>query len=333
MMSELEQSHSLDSKASKALTATTSIDTTLDFALGTALDLSAVLSAAQSISGSMPPDQRLFKLTQIILRLSGGNLCALVFPEKATWQVQVIATTQITEIGIEPLANHSRLPVKLIEHVIKTQSVVVIDHLRQLLPIIDEYFVHNAPKSLLCLPILNQKSLAGVLYIQHQSASDVFTSDHISILNFLCAQASISIENDRLYQRSQLALQKANYSQRLLRKVIDTIPQVIFWKDQTSTYLGCNQNFANLAGIQHPEEILGKTDDDLPWSKAEADALRASDQKVMASHQAELHRVEPRRQPMVLCGGWKSIKSHYVTKMGQYMVFWAAMKILAIAKK
>ncbi len=52
-------------------------------------------------------------------------------------------------------------------------------------------------------------------------------------------------------------------SQDMLRLVIDNIPQFIFWKDQKGTYLGCNQNFAQIIGINSYQVIVGKTDDDL----------------------------------------------------------------------
>ncbi|MFP4834583.1 hypothetical protein, partial [Paraburkholderia sp. BR10879] len=41
--------------------------------------------------------------------------------------------------------------------------------------------------------------------------------------------------------------------------------QRIFWKDAQSRYLGCNMTFARDAGLAYPEQIIGKSDDDLPW--------------------------------------------------------------------
>jgi len=52
-------------------------------------------------------------------------------------------------------------------------------------------------------------------------------------------------------------------SQQMLRLVIDNIPQFIFWKDQQGVYLGCNQNFAHIVGVESPNTIINKTDEDL----------------------------------------------------------------------
>lgn len=52
-------------------------------------------------------------------------------------------------------------------------------------------------------------------------------------------------------------------SQAMLRLVIDNIPQLIFWKDKSGIYLGCNQNYSQKIGLSSPFEIMGKTDADL----------------------------------------------------------------------
>ncbi len=75
--------------------------------------------------------------------------------------------------------------------------------------------------------------------------------------------------------------------------ILDTIPQSVFWKDKEGTYLGCNAAFARAAGLNQPEDVVGRTDFDLPWPRHEAEAYRADDMKVISSNQARLHIVEP----------------------------------------
>lgn len=74
------------------------------------------------------------------------------------------------------------------------------------------------------------------------------------------------------------------------------MPQFVAWKDRNSVYLGCNQKLALIAGLEAPEQIIGKTDYDLAWKKEEADFFRACDARVMESNQAELHIIEPQQQ-------------------------------------
>ncbi len=72
----------------------------------------------------------------------------------------------------------------------------------------------------------------------------------------------------------------------LLRSFIDHIPMGVFWKDLNSHYRGCNKQFALIAGVATPDEIIGKTDFDLPWTPAESEYLRECDHNVMSNHQA-----------------------------------------------
>jgi diguanylate cyclase (GGDEF)-like protein/PAS domain S-box-containing protein len=81
--------------------------------------------------------------------------------------------------------------------------------------------------------------------------------------------------------------------EELLQLVLDNIPHYIFWKDRNSVYLGCNRNFAIIAGLNNPLEIVGKTDYDLPWKKEESDFFRECDARVMETDTPEYHIIEP----------------------------------------
>jgi two-component system aerobic respiration control sensor histidine kinase ArcB len=64
--------------------------------------------------------------------------------------------------------------------------------------------------------------------------------------------------------------------------IIDAIPVSVYWKDRDGKYLGCNQYVLDMANKKNREEIIGKTDFELPW-KDSADALRKIDLHVMST--------------------------------------------------
>lgn len=88
-----------------------------------------------------------------------------------------------------------------------------------------------------------------------------------------------------------------NESQLMLRTIIDSIPQAVFWKDSQSRYLGCNKAFARHSGISCPEEVIGKTDYELPYAKNEASAYRAKDREVIDNNRPELNIIETVTNP------------------------------------
>ena len=79
--------------------------------------------------------------------------------------------------------------------------------------------------------------------------------------------------------------------------IMDNIPQLIFWKDTASVYLGCNRNFAQAAELSGPEEVVGLTDYDLPWPAESADGFRRDDRRVMDADKPNLHYIETQRLP------------------------------------
>ncbi|MFN3201924.1 MAG: response regulator [Bradymonadia bacterium] len=78
----------------------------------------------------------------------------------------------------------------------------------------------------------------------------------------------------------------------VLRLVMDAIPQCVFWKSREFVYLGCNKNFARVAGLSDPSEIVGLTDEMLPWSSEETLRFRSDDRRVMESGEARFNIVE-----------------------------------------
>ncbi len=126
-------------------------------------------------------------------------------------------------------------------------------------------------------------------------------NDAIAQLKQALRQAQAEIQTIKQAHQQEIVCRKQvesdlKASRQLLQLVMDTLPEAIFWKDRNSVYLGCNQNFANDAGVGSPKNIVGKTDYDLPWKKEEADFFRECDRRVMLANYAELGIVEPQLQ-------------------------------------
>jgi two-component system, cell cycle sensor histidine kinase and response regulator CckA len=92
------------------------------------------------------------------------------------------------------------------------------------------------------------------------------------------------------------AEQELFQSQNMLRAVLDTIPQRVFWKDRNSNFLGCNAPFAHDAGLSDPSELIGRNDDDMTW-RAESERYRSDDRVVMETGEPKLMFEEPQPRP------------------------------------
>jgi PAS domain S-box-containing protein len=238
-----------------------------------ALDFGSVLKAAQALSSIIQLDELLQQLTQIILQNSGGDKCVLVLPLDETWQVRAISTPETTELCSEFVDGHLNIPIKLIQYVKRTQTVVVVDNLQTDLPIIDDYLNQHQPKSILCLPILDRGHLAGILYLKNEMTAGVFTRDRLTVINFLCTQAAISLENARLYAECKASEKSLQETNNLLNSFLEAMPDYFFAKDLQCRYMIMNSNVGKFFN-QSINEIIGKTDADFMLPEIAEEIMR-----------------------------------------------------------
>jgi len=85
-------------------------------------------------------------------------------------------------------------------------------------------------------------------------------------------------------------------SRQMLQLVLDAIPVRVFWKDRESVYLGCNRRFATDAGLESPEQIVGRNDLELHW-REEAERYRGDDREVIESGVPKINYEEPQTSP------------------------------------
>lgn len=144
-------------------------------------------------------------------------------------------------------------------------------------------------RSILVMPITIQGQFWGLIGFDDCKRERVWLEEEKSILEAAVSCFAGAITRQKITAQWQ-------ESQQFLQLVMDNIPQLILWKDRNLVYLGCNQNTAQVAGFKSPEEIVGKTDYDLPWTPEEADWYRECDRLVMDSGQPQLHIIETQQQ-------------------------------------
>jgi len=95
-------------------------------------------------------------------------------------------------------------PEALLRFAIRTQKTMIVDDASRPDPLWDPEYVHRRhPRSILCLPLMKQAKLTGLLYLENTLATHAFTPDRVTVLELLAAQAAISLENTRLYRDLQ----------------------------------------------------------------------------------------------------------------------------------
>ena len=96
--------------------------------------------------------------------------------------------------------------------------------------------------------------------------------------------------------KRKLVEQALHESQQMLQLVLDNIPVRVFWKDLDSNFLGCNRTFAFDAGLESPEEIVGRNDFEMGWAE-QTELYRSDDRLVMETGKPKLGYEEPQTTP------------------------------------
>jgi GAF domain-containing protein len=116
------------------------------------------------------------------------------------------------------------LPSSVLHYVLRTKEGVLLHDASGQNPFAaDEYIRGHHPRSVLCLPLLKQTRLLGLLYLENNLTPHAFTPARMAVLKLLASAAAISIENTRLY--SDLQEREA----RVRRLVDSNIVGVMIW--------------------------------------------------------------------------------------------------------
>ncbi|WP_414517023.1 AAA family ATPase [Nostoc sp. PCC 9305] len=218
-----------------------------------AFDLAAVMKASQAISREIELDQLLNSLMQILIENAGAQTGCLILENAGEWAIEAAcelngdANFCATQV-LQSISMVNRLPESIIHYVIRThESVILNDATREGNFINEPYIQQNQTKSLLCLPLLNQSKLVGVLYLENRLVTGAFTAERSQLLNLLSTQAAIAIENAKLYS-------KLRTSESQMAQFLEAVPVGIGIVDATG-----RPYYANQRGIQ----LMGKEIDPL----------------------------------------------------------------------
>ena len=169
------------------------------------LDVSTVLKASQAISSEIVLENLLKRLMAIVIENAGAERGLLLFEEDGAWVVKAEKDPRPDRAGPElvegfPKPVRSDFPMSMINYAARTKSSVVLaDAVREGQFSQDEYLLAVQPRSVLCLPLLNQGQLTGILYLENNLTPGAFTPERLDVLQILAAQAAIAITNATLY--------------------------------------------------------------------------------------------------------------------------------------
>jgi PAS domain S-box-containing protein len=237
-------------------------------------DVATVVKASQAMSGEIVLPKLIEQLMTIALENAGADRGLLILPVQNEYVVQ--AEAQATGARIEVVQCQKSIseiacPDAIVRYAVRThESVVLGDGSRPNLFSEDDYLRSGRAKSILCLPLINQTQLRGLLYLENTLTSDAFAPDRIAILEVVAAQAAISLENTRLY--SDLQEREAK-----IRRLVDAnIIGICIWGFE-GQILDANDAFLRMVGYDRQDLADGR----IRWTSLTPPDWRDSDARAV----------------------------------------------------
>jgi PAS domain S-box-containing protein len=243
------------------------------------LDLATVIKLSQAISGEIDLDRLIDTLMRSAIEHAGAERGLLILARGDGYRIVAEATTGRDTVAVGPRqasVTAADLPVSVLHYVVRTkQSVLLQDASGEKQFSADDYIRRHQARSILCLPLLKEARLVGVLYLENNLGINVFTPDRIVVLKLLASEAAISLENSRLYDDLQ------DREAKIRRLVDSNIIGILMWCAD-GRIIDANEAFLHIVGYDRDDLNSGR----LRWADLTPPEWRAVTAQRLAEVQA-----------------------------------------------
>ncbi len=215
------------------------------------IDSISVLKASQAISGEIHLGSLLKKLIQLVIENAGAQKGMLLLKREADFYVEAVKLGEDSEATVLngiPIQS-AEVPEPIIRFVERTHETVVFDDAaNEEMYANDPYILREKPKSVLCMPIVHQKYLVAILYVENNLIYGAFTRQRLESIGVIASQAAISLENALLYDDLRRAESK-------LRTLIKTANEGFVELNNDAYITDVNPEMCAILGMSHPQLI------------------------------------------------------------------------------
>lgn len=193
------------------------------------LDLDTVIKASQAVSGEIRIERLLETLMLILLKSAGAQKGSLLLQTGDDLLIQAKAQGDAIQVlQATPPQNSGDLSLMVVNYVRHTcGSVVLADASTDDRFNSDPQIIRAQTKSLLCIPLLKQSQLIGMLYLENNLAVGVFTAERTELLQILATQIATSLENATLYAELQQENGERRRAEGLLKNHLERLEEQV----------------------------------------------------------------------------------------------------------
>ena len=169
----------------------------------TSLDMLSVLKAARMVSGEIEYDKLLTQGLELLMENSGAQRGVLLLSRDGELQVEGAADV---EGPGQASPDHAG---SIVDYCRRTNEQVLLgDAGSDRMFRADPHIATTRPKSVLAMPLTRKGQVTGVLYLENRISAGAFTPGRVQVLEALCAQLVVSIENSLVYRNLEHLVQQ-----------------------------------------------------------------------------------------------------------------------------
>lgn len=253
----------LENRFPKCFLRESEMDSTQTITTSASLDFMSVIKASQTISGEIILEKLFSKMLHIVIENAGAQKALfLELDAQGDWKVSAYMKTvqgkeafKMLDVSLDQFPD---VPQTVVQYVLRSEESVMMNNAAEDSKYRnDPYIVRTQPKSVLCIPILHQDRVIGIIYLENNLTIAAFTQERITVLTTLASQIAISLENARhfqvmenLYRSTERFVPKPFLS--LLKK--ETIEQI---KVGDSAEVNLAPMFADIRNFTTMSEAIG----------------------------------------------------------------------------
>lgn len=168
------------------------------------IDIHLLLKASQSFSREIEIDQLLHSIMNVVLINAGAQRgCMIMKSGPSLWaEGRYDENTDQVDVRIhrDQLTMGTEFPWLTLEEVASGQETLIYNDARLSNRLSDiRYMTEYQPKSVLCMPLVNQERVIAVIYLENNLITGAFTRERLNMINLLSREMVYAIENASLY--------------------------------------------------------------------------------------------------------------------------------------
>jgi len=260
------------------------------------LDLATVIKVCEAVSGEIVLEKLIDTLMRNAVEHAGANRGLLILPRGDEYVIEAEVTTNSDDVKVDlrrQSVTAGALPEAIVRYVLRTkESVLLHDAAGENQFSTDDYIREHRARSILCLPILKQTKLVGMLYLENELTRRAFTPARMAILKLLASGAAISLENARLYR--DLAEREAK-----IRRLVDANIIGIFIWDFRGRILDANDAFLRIVDYRREDLVSNR----ISWRDLTPPEWREQDERELVPMLMATGSLQPFEKEYLRKGG------------------------------